>query len=345
MRCSVTLGVDTHADSHVAFAVDDVGRSLGSISIPATPSGYRELLSWVSSFGDLHRAGVEGTGSYGFGLTRFLISCGVEVLEVERPNRQHRRRFGKSDTTDAESAARSVLAGTTLGTPKSSRGPVEMIRVLRSTRRSAVKARTQCRNQIHALLLTSPGEFRETFSALTFDQLLRRASRFRVSSPSDVSAATKLALRTLARRYTFLTAEISFLDQVLARLVTEAAPQLVALPGVGTDSAAALLLSVGDNPSRLLSESSFAHLCGVAPIAASSGKTVRYRLNRGGNRDANRALHVVALSRMSFDVRTKEYVSRRTSEGKTKREIIRCLKRYIVREVYNVIISSPISLD
>lgn len=345
MRCSITLGVDTHADSHVAFALDHLGRSVGSISISATPAGHRELLSWVSGLGDLHFAGVEGTGSYGFGLTRFLISHGVEVLEVQRPNRQHRRRFGKSDTSDAEAAARSVLAGTSLGIPKSSQGAVEMIRVLRGARRSAVKARTQSRNQLHALLITAPGDLRKLLSSLTFDQLLTRASKFRVSAPSDVSAATKLALRTLARRHLSLTAEISALDQVLARLVAEAAPQLVALPGVGTDSAASLLLAVGDNPSRLLSESSFAHLCGVAPIAASSGKTVRYRLNRGGNRDANRALHVVALSRMSFDQRTKDYVFRRTSEGKTKREIIRCLKRYIAREIYSVIISGPNALD
>lgn len=345
MRCSVTLGVDTHADVHVACALDHFGRVLGTISVPATLAGYRELLSWASSLGDLRLAGVEGTGSYGAGLARFLASAGVQVLEVHRLDRQHRRRKGKSDSTDAESAARAVLSGAATGQPKSALGAVEMIRVLRAARRSAMKSRTQCQNQIHALLLTAPDELRGVLSSLPFEELLSKASRFRVSSPSSVCSATRMALRLLARRYYSLTVEISQLDKALSDLVLRAAPELISLPGLGTDTCAALLLAVGDNPERLRSESSFAHLCGVAPVSASSGKTVRHRLNRGGNRDANRALHIVALSRMSYDPRTKSYVARRTREGKSKREIIRCLKRYIAREVYGVIISGSFSLD
>lgn len=326
------LGVDTHADVHVAAALDHLGRLLGTLSIPSTSSGYHQLLRWARDLGDLRVAGVEGTGSYGSGLSRFLSSSGVQVLEVDRPNRQHRRRVGKSDQTDAESAARSVLSGTTLGAPKSADGPVESLRMLRSVRRSAIKARVQCINQFRALLVTTPGDLKHTLSGLPFDQALVVASRFRSSDP------TKHVLRSLARRHLYLSAEISDLDTALSQLITRVAPDLLALPGLGTDTAGALLVAAGDNPSRLRSEASFAHLCGVAPVPASSGKTLRHRLNRSGNRSANSALRVVVLSRMSFDQRTKEYVSRRTSEGKTKKEIMRCLKRYVARQVYKVLV-------
>lgn len=339
---AVTLGVDTHADLHVAAVLDHLGRLLGTRSFPSTVAGYRELLSWATSHGDLRIAGVEGTGSYGAGLSRYLVSAGVRVVEVERPNRQYRRRLGKSDHTDAEAAARAVHAGTSLGLPKTSDGPVEAIRVFRAARRSAIKARTQAANQLRAFVLTAPDELRTRLSPLPLAELVRVASRFRIRLADSVSSATRYVLRSVARRHMDLSAEISELDRVLVELVSEAAPDLLALPGVGTDTAGALLVAAGDNPDRLLSESSFAHLCGVAPIAASSGKVVRHRLNRAGNRDANRALHVVALSRMSFDHRTQEYVARRTKEGKSKLEITRCLKRYIAREIYKILIRSKL---
>lgn len=334
----VTIGVDTHSDTHVCAVLDHLGRLLDVQSFSSTRPGYRNLLSWASSHGDLRRAGVEGTGSYGAGLTRYLLSQGIEVLEVERPNRQYRRRVGKSDPTDAEAAARSVLSGASLGRPKSSSSMVEMVRVLRASRRSALKARTQTTNQLRAFILTAPDELRSRLSPLTLRELVAIASRFRVYAPVDVSAATKFALRSLARRHTSLTAEISELDRLLGALVKQASPQLVARAGFGTDTVGALIVAAGDNPHRLRSEGSFAHLCGVAPIPASSGKTTRHRLNRGGNRDANRALHVVALVRMSCDDRTRQYVARRTAEGKTKLEILRCLKRYIAREVYKILV-------
>jgi transposase len=322
----VILGIDTHADVHVAVALDGHGRRLGHKSVPSTEAGYAALVAWVEEFGTLERAGIEGSGSFGVGLARFLRARGVEVVEVNRPNRQHRRRFGKHDTADAEAAARALQANTATGEPKSSDGPAEMVRTLHVVRRSALKARTQAANQLRALLVTAPEELRAQLRGLSTAKLVAAAARFRPGDPKDLRGATKLAMRSLARRHRRLSEEIAELDEQIARLVSEAVPALAALRGVGTDTAASLLVAVGDNPERLKSEASFAHLCGVAPVPASSGKTVRHRLNRGGNRDANRALHVLALGRMSWDERTREYVARRTAEDKNKREILRCLK-------------------
>jgi transposase len=341
---AVILGVDTHLDFHVAVAVDHLGRRLGESSVPTTANGYDELLRWAEGFGPVRCAGVEGTSSYGAGLARHLRADGIEVLEVERP--KHRRRSSrrnlqkKSDPSDAEAAARAVLAGEASGVPKSGDGCVEMIRTLRAARRSAIKARTQAANQLQALRVTAPEQLRQRLRGLSTKELVCVAARFRLGEgPRDVATATRFALRSVARRYEALSAEIAELDACLDRLVGQAAPELVALPGLGTDAAATLLIVAGDNPQRLKSEASFASLCGVAPIEASSGKVVRHRLNRGGNREANRALYMVCLARMRRDQRTKEYVARRTQEGKSKREIIRCLKRYIAREVYRLLVS------
>jgi transposase len=340
---AVILGVDTHLDSHVAVAVDHLGRRLGESSAPTTVKGYEGLLCWAEGFGPVRCAGVEGTSSYGAGLARHLRASGIEVLEVERPERRRRgsrRNLQKSDSSDAEAAARAVLAGEASGVPKSGDGRVEMIRTLRAARRSAIKARTQAANQLQSLRVTAPEELRRRLRGLSTKELVRVASRFRLADgPTDVPAATKFALRSVARRYEALSREISELEAHLDRLVAQATPELVSLPGIGTDSAATLLIVAGDNPQRLGSEASFANLCGVAPIEASSGKVVRHRLNRGGNREANRALYMICLARMRRDKRTKEYVARRTQEGKSKREIIRCLKRYAAREAYRVLVS------
>jgi transposase len=338
---SLTLGVDTHKDAHVAVALDGIGRHRGPLSVPATITGYRRLLGWHRGFGLLEKAGVEGTGSFGAGLARFLRAEGVEVFEVIRPKRRDQYRAGKSDPIDAEAAARAVLAGTATGVPKGADGEVQMMRALRTTRRSALKARTQAANQMRALLITAPEQLRAEVGELSMDKLVKRAVRFRPGeSPDDVATATKFALRSVSRRYRQLSEEISELGEQLDRLVAETAPELLAVKGLGTDTAVSLMNAAGDNPERLKSEAAFAHLCGVAPIPASSGKTVRHHLNRRGNRDANRALHIVALSRMSRDERTRNYVDKRTAEGKTKREIIRCLKRYIARELYRILTSS-----
>src|SRR5215210_2936818 len=342
-KVEVILGVDTHLDFHVAVAIDHLGRRLGESSVPTTAKGYQMLLRWAEGFGPVRCAGIEGTSSYGAGLTRHLRARGIEVLEVERP--KHRRRsprgnLEKSDPSDAERAARAVLAGEASSVPKSGDGTVEMIRALRAARRSAIKARTQAANQLQSLRVTAPEELRHRLRGLPTKELVSVAARFRLGDdPRDVPTATKFALRSVARRYETLSEEIAELDAHLDRLVAQAAPELLSLPGIGTDNAATLLVVAGDNPQRLRSEASFANLCGVAPIEASSGKVMRHRLNRGGNREANRALYMICLARMRRDTRTQEYVARRTAEGKSKREIIRCLKRYVAREAYRVLIS------
>jgi len=225
-----------------------------------------------------------------------------------------RRNLEKSDPSDAERAARAVLAGEASGVPKSGDGRVEMIRTLRAARRSAIKARTQAANQLQGLRVTAPEELRHRLRGLSTRELVSVAARFRLAGgPSDVPAATKFALRSVARRYEALSVEIAELDAHLGRLVGQVAPELVALLGIGTDNAATLLIVAGDNPQRLESEASFANLCGVSPIEASSGKVVRHRLNRGGNREANRALYMICLARMRRDRRTQEYVARRTA--------------------------------
>jgi transposase len=342
-KVEVILGVDTHLDFHVAVAIDHLGRRLDETSVPTTAKGYEKLLCWAEGFGPVRCAGVEGTSSYGAGLARHLRARGIEVLEVERPKRQRRssrRNLQKSDPSDAESAARVVLSGEASGAPKSADGRVEMIRALRAARRSAIKARTQAANQLQSLRVTAPEELRQRLRGLPTKKLVSVAARFRLGdAPRDVPTATRFALRSVARRYEALSEEIAELEAHLERLVAQAAPELVSLPGIGTDNAATLLVVAGDNPHRLRSEASFASLCGVSPIEASSGKVVRHRLNRGGNREANRALYMTCLSRMRRDLRTQQYVARRTQEGKSKREIIRCLKRYLAREVYRVLIS------
>jgi transposase len=346
----VTVGVDTHTDQHVAVALDQLGRRLGTRSVPTTPAGFAVLLAWASDFGVIERIGIEGTGSYGAGLTRWLRARGVAVIEVERPrrhDRQARRRRGKSDPIDAEAAARAVQAGTVVGQPKAGDGHVEMIRTLRLARRSAMKARTQAANQLHALVVTAPDDLRARLRPLPMADLITLVAAFRpVRSGTTLStpvAAAKLALKGLAIRYRQLSAEIDALDAQLEQLVSAAAPELLAVKGVGTDIAGALLVAAGDNPDRLHSEAAFASLCGVAPIPASSGKTTRHRLSRGGDRDANRALYLLALGRMGWDPATRTYVTRRTATGLSKAEIIRCLKRYLARELYRLLVKPPAS--
>jgi transposase len=334
-------GVDTHKDVHAAVAMSGAGRLLGTAEFPTTPVGYRRLVAWLRSFGPVERVGIEGAGSYGAGLCRYLRSEGVEVVEVNRPNRQWRRRRGKSDPADAEAAARAVLAGEAVGAPKSQDGGVEAIRMLRLARRSAIKARTQAANQLQGVVETAPVPLREKLRALSVPALVASARRFRCGSPTTPEAAARFTLKSLASRWAALDAEVGRLDEQLGQLVATAAPALLAVHGVGVEVAGALLVAAGDNPTRLADEASFAALCGVSPVDASSGRRQRHRLNRGGNRDANRALWVIVLVRMARDPRTRRYVERRTGEGLSKKEIIRCLKRYVAREIYKVLVSGP----
>jgi transposase len=330
----VTAGVDTHRDVHVVAALDQRGGQLGVESFAANAAGYRQSLSWLRSFGPLERVGVEGTGTYGAGLTRYLHDQGVTVVEVTCPNRQRRRSHGKSDPVDALSAARAAQGGEATAQAKTRSGNVEAIRALRVARRSAAKARIDALNQMRALLVTGPEDLRANFRGTTVWRMVTAAVRLRPADPTTPVGATKYALRELARRVQALEAEIERLDAILVPLVAVTAPALVARHGVGPETAGALLVSVGDNPDRLHSEAAFAHLCGASPIDASSGLVVRKRLNRGGDRRANEALWRIVMVRMVSDPHTRHYVERRTKEGLSKREIIRCLKRYVARELY-----------
>jgi transposase len=330
----VTIGVDTHLDVHVAHAKDQLGRRLATVSIPTTPAGYQRLLAWARGLGEVEAFGIEGTGSYGAALARFLLAQGQVIFEVNRPDRQARRRRGKSDPLDAEAAARTVQAGEARVVPKAGGGVVEMLRCLRVARSTAIKARTQAGNAITGLLVTAPAELREQLRGLSTARLVRTAAGFLPGKPTTPTAAAMLALRTLAVRHQALSAEITTLDGELKRLTAKAAPGLVALFGIGPDSAGALLAAAGDNPERLRSEGAFAMLCGASPVEASSGKTVRHRLNRGGDRQANAALHRIVIVRLRWHQPTKDYMARRIAEGKTTKEIIRCLKRYVAREVF-----------
>jgi transposase len=333
-RCAVTGGVDTHADTHVAAALDPVGGLLGVEEFPATAAGYAGLLGWLGGFGAIALVGIEGTGSYGAGLARHMAAAGVRVVEIDRSDRQDRRRAGKSDHLDAVSAARAAQSGRARGAPKGRDGAVEAVRALMVAKRSARSERTQTVNQARALVLTGPDDLRTRFTGYTTAALVAGLASLRPRPGDPVSYATRTALRELGRRAQFLDAQIARLDELVVPLVTARAPSLLALHGVGPDTAALLLTAAGDHPERLRSEAAWAHLCGVAPIPASSGKVTRRRLNPGGNREANHALWRIVLTRMGSHPATRAYVQRRTAEGLSKKEIIRCLKRYVAREVY-----------
>jgi transposase len=331
----VVLGVDTHKDVHVAAVMTPLGAVLATKDCPTTAAGYRSLLAWARRFGHVRRAGVEGTGSYGAALSRFLLSEGVVVTEVNRPNRAKRRRRGKSDTVDAQAAAQAVINGDATATPKTGNGPVEKIRVYKIAKDSAVKARRQAINQLRAILVNAEPDLRESFAGLGRMALITRCAALDETTTSGSPIAYTLCV--LARRVKSLDAEIADLLARITALVKSVAPALLDEFGVGADSAAVLLTTAGDNPDRLASESAFAALCGVSPVEMSSGKTERRRLNRGGNRQANAALYRIAITRLRDEPSSRAYLARRTAEGRTKREIVRCIKRYLARLLFRII--------
>lgn len=331
---TVVGGVDTHSDTHTVAALDGLGRLLGHETFPATRAGYRQLLTWLATFGTIELVGVEGTGSYGAGLVRHLTGQGVLVVEVDRPDRRGRRRHGKSDPIDAIAAARAAQSAVATGLPKTRTGAVEAIRTLRVARSGAIKARTAAMNALRALLITAPDDLREELASLGTAKLIARCARLRPGPDlTEPTQATKVALRRLALRWQALTDEIKAADADLTALVEAAAPALLDRIGVGPEVAAQLLVTAGDNPHRLKSEASFAALCGANPLPASSGRTDRHRLNRGGDRGANSALYRVVIVRMRYHQPTRDYVARRRAQGLSQREIIRCLKRYVAREL------------
>ena len=331
---TITGGVDTHADSHVAAALDPVGGLLGVREFPVSAAGYAGLLGWLGGFGTVCLVGIEGTGSYGAGLARHMSAAGVRVVEVDRSDRQDRRRQGKSDPLDAVSAARAAQSGRARGAPKGRDGAVEAIRALMVAKRSARSERTQAINQARALIVTGPEDLRARFTAHATADLVAELAALRPRPGAVVGYHTRIALRELGRRAEFLDSQIERLDDLTGPLVTGHAPGLLALHGVGFDTAAILLIAAGDHPGRLRSEAAWAHLCAAAPIPASSGKTKRHRLNPAGDRQANHALWRIVITRMSSHPATRAYVDRRTAQGLSKKEIMRCLKRYVAREVY-----------
>ncbi|WP_187285922.1 IS110 family RNA-guided transposase [Streptomyces sp. me109] len=341
VRREVVLGVDTHGEVHVAAVISPLGKILGTESFPATAAGYRQLVVWARKRGTVRRAGVEGTGTFGAGLSRYLVTQQIQVFEVNRPDRSARRLLGKSDPLDAQAAARAVLSGRARAQAKSGDGPVHSARIYKLAKDSAVKARTQAINQLKAVLVIADPALRERLSSLGNAELFRTCARL---GPPDgggdedaVAQATHMTLRMLAERIEQLTGQINELNQRLTRLVEHHAPQLLVPVGIGPDSAVTLLITMGDNPERLSTEASFAALCGVSPVEYSSGRRSTRRLNYGGDRQANAALHRIVFTRLRHDHRTQAYYERRTQEGKTRREIIRCLKRYAAREVFNLV--------
>ncbi|MDN5704928.1 MAG: IS110 family transposase [Yaniella sp.] len=331
---NVYAGIDTHADTHHVAVIDELGRKLGDKQFPTTRSGYHQLLAFLHTFGLILRIGVEGTASYGAGLTAYLRSQQILVREIIRPNRQARRN-GKSDPIDAYAAARAVAVDEELPIPKLLGGQVDLIRVTLKTRATAVKARTAAITQIKNFLITAPAELREAYTALSTERLI--AALAQPSSTPDDQMVRSLC--RLANRVEFLDDEVSAADDDLAALTSEVAPALTYAKEIGPVSAAQLLVTAGENPDRITSKAAFAALCGVSPIPASSGKITRHRLNRGGDRQANAALYRIVTVRKRYDQRTQAYVAKRTAEGKTAREITRCLKRYVANEVYTLITS------
>jgi transposase len=334
---NVTVGVDTHKHSHVARAKDGLGRDLGQLEIGTDPRGYAGLLAWAQGFGPVVTFGIEGTSSYGAGLTRFLRAQG-QAVEVLRPVRRDRRFGSKSDPIDADAAAGAVLSGKATAVPKAGDAGVEMIRALKIAKQTAIKARTQAVNAVKGLIVMAPDPIREQLRNLKTPALVRTCSAYRVNGAADPTSAIKLSLRSMCRRYVALDQEVRSLEKEFDALTVRLVPQLRQLFGVGQDVAATLVLAAGESGDRLRSEASFSMLCGASPIPASSGMVQRHRLNRGGDRQANAALHQIVVVRLRYNEATRAYFAKRKADGKSKKEIFRCLKRYVAREVYRTLV-------
>jgi transposase len=336
---TVIVGVDTHKHMHVAVALNALGARLASCSASADRAGYHELVTWACALGTVEAFGIEGTGSYGVGLASFVRRHAIRVVEVSHCDRRKRRNNGKSDTIDAETAARSVLSGIATAVPKTADGAAEMVRQIKIARDTAVKARSAAMITLKALIVNAADTLRESLEPLTDKKLIDRCAVLVPGHILDPTASAKHSLRALATRWLALAAEIRTHDDVLDAITQTAAPTLREAFGIGADSAAEMMIVAGDNPTRVRSEAAFAKLCGACPIPASSGVTHRHRLFRGGHRQANAALYRIVTVRMRWHQPTMDYVARRTAQGLTKKDIIRCLKRFVAREIYNALIA------
>jgi transposase len=337
----IAVGVDTHKDRHYAVALDHIGQMLAELTIAATAAGYAELQRWAEQLADTRELvfGIEGAGSWGSGLCQHLQRAGHAVLEVERPRRADRR-AGKSDRIDAIAAAKRVLEGESVSTPRR-RGILTAIRALLIARRSAVTERTRVLNQLQALNATAPIQLRERIGSGTGKQIERRILSMRARSGADIEERVAFAvMRDLAARSRTLAADAKRYERELADLIRSLDDTLLDEPGIGPVSAAKLLAC---DPTRFRHEAAFARCNGTAPIPASSGKTIRHRLNRGGDRQANNAIHTIAIIRAKHQPETRAYLDRRIREGKTKREALRSLKRHISRELYHRLTAIPLT--
>ncbi|TFD51021.1 IS110 family transposase [Cryobacterium frigoriphilum] len=335
-------GVDTHKDTHNVAIVDDHGQPIADREFLAVGSGYRKIIEFLHAYGIVDAVGVEGTGSYGAELARVLANAGMRVLEVNRANRAERRLRGKSDPLDAHQAAMSVLAGRGLSTPKQRDGDVESMRVLLAERSSTTKARTASINQIHALLVSAPEAIRHDFRRYDGNKLTVALARTRPTPGTTPELIVRASAKRLAQCHQVPAADIALIDSQLGQLASRQNPALMAASGVGPFVAAHLLATAGDNPDRISTKAQFAALCGVAPIPASSGKRQRFRLSRGGDRQANAALHrIVLLRKRHKEPRTMAYIARRTAEGLSDRDIVRCLKRHVANEIFALLTQNP----
>lgn len=338
----VVIGVDTHKHIHVAAVMDSIGGILATLTIPTDTSGFRQLLEWAAGFGKIIAFGIEGTGSYGAGLTSFVRRHGHKVIEVSRPDRRLRRLNGKSDTLDAENAARAVLAGFATAIPKTADGAVEMIRQLKVAHDTAVRDRTGAMITLKAMLVHAPEQLRAEIGRKTQKMIARHCAALRPRSLETPEDSIRHTLRSIVKRWLTLDEEIKDLETLIEQLVTQHAPHLLDEFGIGVDTAAEILIVAGDNPERIKSEAAFAKLAGISPLPTGSGMTSgKHRINHGGHRQLNAAIYRTVIVRMRFHQPTIAYVARRTAEGKSKRDIIRCLKRYVIREVYHLVKTNP----
>ena len=337
-----TLGADTHRDINVAAVLDGIGRVIDTAEFPTTSCGDRALVDWAESFGSIDRAGIEGTGSFGSSLSRYVSGRGIECFEVNRPNRQHRRRHGKSDVADAIGAARAVLSGEADGRPRGNNGLAEALRVNRVALRSAKRARTQAINQLHSLRVSAPSELKARLAGLSGIKLVKVVAGFRPGAGLGVVCTTKQAMKSIGRRVCYLDEEIADLEAARQLIVDYAAPvELTNELGVGPAVAADLLIAFGDNYHRITSEASFAALCGVSPVDLSSGLNTKHRLNQAGDRQANCALHRIVITRMVYEQRTQDFITKTVARGKTKRDAIRILKRHLARHIWRLLQQHP----
>jgi transposase len=336
-QVDAVIGVDTHKLTHTAAVVTPTGGLVADVTIPTDAFGAKRVLAFAREHAPGRRVwAIEGSGSYGSGLTTFLLEQGEWVVEIDRPARPARRNGAKSDELDALRAAREALSREHLAQPRR-RGDREAIRVLVCTREGAVLTRTRAITHLHGLVVNAPEGIRNQLRKLSTDELLERCARLRTAPSQSVEHRTTItALRSTARRALACEAEAGDLESALEVIVARVAPELLARPGVGVMSAARIL-NAWSHPGRIRTEAAFAQLAGVAPIPASSGQTVRHRLNRSGDRQLNRAMHTIVLSRLQHDAETRAYAERRRAEGRTDREIKRCLKRFIAREVFRLL--------